>query len=341
MPVIISVSANEAKSDERLPDTDGDGIIISSGKYPALGKKGTVWFYKHHLSVAGAHIYWREGYTGESPPPPPPPPPPPAPTDPDLAVRKTATDVFLRNRHLSLAFNDSGTIGAYSASPFPIDSLHGIKRGGFVFDPDGFASGQGNLHDVVLGGTPVELFNVGYVIGAQRVALTNARPLGRVQIPGGVLSTSEGANAVAGWSARTAEGLVISQTILLGPGDEYFETAILMTNFGTETLKDVRYMRSMDPDHDPVTFVTENRIVAKGRVEAKARSNGYRVYYDAGEDERASVAIFGFRNYDPFAVPEQPVGFGVTADQPINMLFRLGDLAPGRSATFSFATGLI
>lgn len=329
-------------------DNDGDGKVklVSKSLTGEDGKvypKGSTIMRCPDAPIVHADRPYCYVGSGEAcpVPAPPPPPPPPVDADPLLAVFQTATDVFLRNRHLSLAFNNSGTIGAYSASGFPIDSLNGIKRGGFVFDPDGFGEGAGNLHDVVLGGTPVELFNVGYVVGGEQKALTNARPLGLVEIPGGELTSSRGANAVAGWNGRTAEGLEVSQTIIVEPGKPFFTTNILMTNFGRETLCDLRYMRSMDPDHDPATFVTENRIISASRVEAKARGNGYRVYYDAGVDARASVAILGLRNYDSFAVPAQPVGFGVTADQSINILFRLGDLSPGRSTALSFRTGLV
>lgn len=46
----------------KLPDNDGDGIIVSSGKIAVLGPKGTQWVFKEE-TADGQYIYWPLGYT--------------------------------------------------------------------------------------------------------------------------------------------------------------------------------------------------------------------------------------------------------------------------------------
>lgn len=149
--------------------------------------------------------------------------------------------------------------------------------------------------------------------------------------------------------------LFVRQTITLKNTKSYFTGDIVLKNKGTDTLKKIYYMRTLDPDNDVSSggsFTTMNKIAyqlpnAGNKTLVTATGTFYRnAYLGLGtKDCQAKcyvvqVGLFptgDLQNiYDGTAGGYQYVD-SLRGDVAIGLLFKVGDLAPGDSTTFSYA----
>jgi len=156
--------------------------------------------------------------------------------------------------------------------------------------------------------------------------------------------------------------LEVTQDVSLGHNDVYFRTRVTIRNKGRTTLQDVRYGRSCDPDNTQDMgghYATTNQIestLASGdsfaSVSATSKKND--PYYKRA----GSSAQLTYVSSDPRAIaalgksglhPTQGVytsevntpqrkGTSAHRDAWIGMFFKLGNMAPGASTTFTFDT---
>lgn len=299
MPTITSINPNVAQSDTLLTGKVA-GQITSSGSYPALGPKGTIWFYKPDLSTDGAYIYWRDGYAGEvTPPPPPPPPPPPV---PDTTAVMAGGSAFLQNDRLSVGINEAGNLVAKAVPPAGIRyaSALGAKTVGLcLVQPDG------SLFDYINdSGTKFDQFMVSR--GASD--WTNARYLGLVEIVGGVLSVADGA---ATYSAKTPDGVPLSIRYTL-------DRAALVMQFSLGAPANLLY--STDPDLEWYRVFGTNYGVTSntplpGAIEGSTSKRKLRI-----EGAGGIPVITNGRTYDDALLKAATAP--IKADRSIGLLFK-------------------
>lgn len=133
-----------------LPDSDGNGEIVSSGKIAVLGKKGQVWLYKGQ-NANGTYLYWPKGYEAPvEPTPPAEPTPPPAPVYKpfDALDIKAPTIVEGRVRTNSMEFKTSASNKSWDQGQTVTgkSAVYKLKDKAVVLDGITFADMQ--LNDV-------------------------------------------------------------------------------------------------------------------------------------------------------------------------------------------------
>ncbi len=262
-------------------------------------------------------------------------------------------EIFLQGQYLSLGINGSGTLGTRATAPvgFVTDAVNGYIRLGLVGDTDGFGKGAAPTRDAMLAGTPVESFSIGYDIGAKHYTSVNSERNGKSEVAGGV-SSDLSSNGVgkAGWTGATTEGVKVAQTMSLADGAKYIKVDVTLTNTTGKAVADLRYMRSIDPDHG-AGFDTVNTVIeqggdgANGALIAAYASSGKTPLFYYTADDRAKVSTFkGYVNENPDAAATFDTapaeGYSLKGDNAININFGLGTLAAGRSTTFTFYMGI-
>jgi Ca2+-binding RTX toxin-like protein len=268
-------------------------------------------------------------------------------------------NIYFRNDYLSVGISPAGSLGSTLPAP-----------GGFPADPSTFyinTPWQGELglygdginpsaSDVVLPGTPIDSFTVGH----DGSSFTNDILQGTVQIPtlsGSIKDKSTATQDKALWSGKTADGLKVDQTITMNPDDHYLTVKVTLTNTSASTMLDVRYLKSLDPDHsDNVTGspATDNLIFAQS-----GNAHGVAAYIPTDAGAFGSTPVFLYAKdahatasfltgsgvlvdtnaYDNANLTGQPQGAQQVVDSGINLLFQVGDLAPGAHTTITYYYG--
>lgn len=266
------------------------------------------------------------------------------------------SEVILGGNYLEVGISKSGSFGTKNTT----DDFHATYSGiGLAVDGDGFDSGKSpTTGDFFLPGDPEESFTVGYKLGSSSpttVVFSNAERMGISEIPMNTKDTTEGELLSAVSSGKTIDSnLEISQKITFKVDNKFFKNTLTYTNTGAETLYDVRYMRSFDPDQDRTyqgTPVTYNTVLenfpqnSRAIVRASGAVTKEPVFF-ISTDPRARASSFGFSNRDPYdAEAYQADGSllkkgEVLEDQAIAITFALGNLAPGESVNFEYYTSL-
>lgn len=261
------------------------------------------------------------------------------------------SEVFVQNDFLGVAINGSGTIGTQARAPtaFVTDAVNGYFRLGLIGDTDGFGKGKAATRDAMLGGLPVEGFSVGYGSGGKTYVATNMERIGVTDIKGATTDLSSGDVAAVGWSGATAQKVGVSQVVTMGDDAKFMRFEVTLTNNSGADITDLRYMRSIDPDHGP-GFNTVNTVVEQGGdgadgalVAAYAAGTSTPLFYYTADD-RARVSSYGLDDHDPYAKAAyesaQSEGFKENADKAIHVDFGLGTLAAGQSTTVVFYLGI-
>jgi Ca2+-binding RTX toxin-like protein len=223
---------------------------------------------------------------------------------------------------------------------------------------DGFsAGGTGSpprSGDFFLPGTDVEGYVIGFNVGSDRTNFVQDELGGNNQIGATTANNSSGSTNSAITSATFSGpgGSVVTfqQVISFDSQDSFFKTEITVTNSGSVTLEDFRYMRTMDPDQDADLsglFETHNDVVSNPTgtvVTAIAQAKGPNSQIDINlisTDGSARASNFGFQNTNVFASEAfaSPVDAGGNdANTAITLTIDFGDIAAGASVTKSFFT---
>ncbi|MDD1453146.1 Ig-like domain-containing protein [Sphingomonas sp. H160509] len=170
------------------------------------------------------------------------------------------------------------------------------------------------------------------------------------QIADGATSAQSSGNTMtAAWNGMTAEKVKIDQVMSLADDANFVRVDITLTNQTGAAMDNVRYMRTIDPDHGP-SFTTINTIIeqggdgADGALIAAYAAKGSTPFFYYSADDRAKVSTYGLKNYDPYAAAAyttaQSEGFSKAADESININFDIGTLAAGATTTVTFYFGI-
>ena len=273
-------------------------------------------------------------------------------------------EVFLGGNYIELGLSSVGSFGTSSGKPE--DFVGGTPPGshprsvGLTYDVDGFGTGTDTALDFYVPDNPEERWSVGFNeaknggFSALNGPAGNATTLSNASVTDGSIG-----NTLTGTSAATVDGaLKVVQVHTFKVNDSFYKTTVTLTNVSTETLKNVEFMRSFDPDgtrsvggSNTTVNTVGGQIPTEGYALVTAASlegdaydvlTGSRaVIFFYSKDPRATVYAKGFTNSNPYDFDDlaQATGYTTTADDAIGIVFRAGNLAPGASATFSYYTG--
>ncbi len=285
-------------------------------------------------------------------------------------------NAFLKGNYIRLGLTSNAAFGSTVAAPpgFVLPGsdakntpLCNLGKIGFVADAgkDGWNIGTPPyIGEYFLPGTPEE----GWAVSMNGIDYNNNRSpefisanstdycQSGTQIPGSFSSFLDLPDKqVAEWEG-IIDGLKIQKRITLPKEKLYFITEVKFINTTTSIIRDVYYMRNVDPDNEVVptgSFITNNRIdfqnpFSQNKALVSARGDEYSSYLGLGTiDCRAKVCIKGglgfLVNRSPLDVyngvpPRQSaLNDRSLVDAAIAISFRLGDILPGDSVRFAFA----
>ena len=150
-----------------------------------------------------------------------------------------------------------------------------------------------------------------------------------------------------------ASTLAIKQTIVLKKTKSYFTVSVTFRNTGTDTLRRIYYMRTVDPDNEASvtgSFTTKNKIAFQppnpfNKTLVTATGTTYNAFLGLGTKACDSKCFYLSSGLTPTAgllqTFNQTAGYNyqdsATADVGIGIVFRIGNLAPGDSTTIAYA----
>ena len=283
-------------------------------------------------------------------------------TQPESPRGPYAPDIFLQGTFIEVGVNDAGTYGSTTPAPAGFHPRMGSGNLGFVADWE--MNGWDNSSapgipfysgDYFLPGGPWEGFLVSYTLatGARYVERNYGAnsEFGIVPIPAEIANTSAGGTQSSTWAGIMAEGgqsLRVDQETFFEVGEARFFAEVTLTNTGTETLLNVEYARSLDPDQEQNltgNFTTLNWVshptgAVTGFTEAVAIGLVYgvplalRLYHP-----NAVASINGnWPLEDPATTLDSPFQPTEAApfeeDWALEVAVRFPSLAPGASETF-------
>jgi hypothetical protein len=259
-----------------------------------------------------------------------------------------SSNAFLKGNFVEVGIAPCGSYGSSVGAPA---GYHPRGRGtqlGFVADPgkDGWDVGNPNyVGDYFLPGSPEE----GWGLTINGTNYNNNQICMESAIPGSIINySSSAAENSATWQGSVS-GLTINAKTAIPLNNVFFTTTVTITNTSGSTINNIFYMRNVDPDHGVPTpgaggtSNTTNCIVsqnpnASNKVLVSATVGGN--YLGLGSlDARARVAHGGFSNRNAEYI-WNATGLNAagcqTADAAIAISFKVGNLAPGEKATFSY-----
>jgi len=274
--------------------------------------------------------------------------------------------IFLGGNYIELGIRTNNDIGKFGADTNPgglftgrTNAANSVITGiGLVADADGFFNGAALNIDYFMPGTPEEGFYAGYKIGGLEVTGKNFGT--------SVTNTSAGNLLSADVSGSIGSGVLeVVQSISFGVNDKYFKNTVTLTNNSSNSIDEVRFMRSMDPDNtvdkdgsykttntidytfaagDNLAVVSAKSSIGDTYYNSASNNQSVIVYYST--DNRAKVGI-GTSGLSPSGIYDAnvysnsyPKGSLLNVDSYISIAFDAGTLAPGESATFVYFTVL-
>jgi len=265
-----------------------------------------------------------------------------------LKAQVISGNAFMQGTYVEIGIAPCGSFGSSIAPP---TGFHPTEFGlGFVADADrdGWNTGSPNYcGDYFLPGTPEE----GWAIQIDGIAYNNNQVCSEEGIIGSISNYSETSDEISVNWEGAVNGLSVRKEVVLPVDSLYFISTVTLTNTTSDTLRDVYYMRNVDPDQEQNwsgDYATTNAVVDQNpnppcNVALVSASGGtYGCYLGLGTKHAdARVTIGGFSNRSPYdvwhGVGELQQSGSITNDVAISLAFNLGDLAPGERKTFAYA----
>lgn len=275
-------------------------------------------------------------------------------------------DLFLGGNYIELGISNVGSFGTPSNKPD--NFVGGTPPGahpnsvGLSYDSDGFGTGTAPSLDFYVPDAPEERWSVGFNdskyagFSALNGNSGNAANLSNVS-----LSDSSAGNTLSGtFTATVDNSLKVKQVHSFDVNDSFYKTEVTLTNTTSTKLTNVEFMRSFDPDgtrsvggSNTTTNIVGGQFATQGYTLVTASSlvgDAYNTLtgnlaaafiYTKG-DPKAIAYTGGFSNSNPYDYDDlgQEKGYSTSRDDAIGIIFRVGDLAPGASITFSYYTGV-
>ena len=284
--------------------------------------------------------------------------------------------IFLGSDFIEVGVLPNGGFGADVIAP---ESFFGFNRTvddfyrqiGLYADIDGFYNETYDYrYDYFLPGIPEERWSIGFRRNGETYRASNGRKVSETELIQTRITNIS--NSTAGRVAVDSifnSDLLINQTYELKPTDRFLKVYVKLTNVGSESMENVRYQRSFDPDNgrdvgcEPYTRNTivkqlgpsKKAIVKAELQDADLKSNIGQIssipifYYTQAEEARVSIGDSSL--YDslvPFNPPygdrdwnSAPAeGSSIEGDFYIALTFNKSVLAPGESVNYTYYIAL-
>jgi gliding motility-associated-like protein len=274
----------------------------------------------------------------------------------NLPAQIVGGNCFIQGQYVELGIGPCGTFGTSINAPPGYHPRGGSSgnplRLGFVADQgkDGWSVGSPNYcGDYYVPGTPEE----GWGITVNGISYNNSLLCALSNVPGSITDYRNNGSIITGTWAGNMNGLAITSKTLVPVDKLYFLTEITLKNTTTDTLRDIYYMRNIDPDNEVTltgVYTTRNTIINQNpnpdnKAVVTAEGLQYGCFIALGtRDCRAKVTYGGFSNRNASAAwhcmfPHSCSGTN-TADIAISIAFQVGDLLPGRQTSLKFVNVL-
>lgn len=263
---------------------------------------------------------------------------------------------FIQAQFVELGIGPCGTFGTTVDAP-PGYHPRGGSSGnplklGFIADQgkDGWAVGNPNYcGDYYVTGRPEE----GWGISMDNKHYNNNLLCAESDVPGKIIEYRNDGTFITGTWQGEIDGLTIKAKTYVPLNKLYFLTEVTLKNTTKDTIRNVYYMRNIDPDNEVTltsNYVTRNAIINQNpNVENKAVVTAEGLVYGCfialgTRDCRAKVAYGGFSNRrasDAWNCQGSHLCNGTnTNDIAITISYNLGNLAPGQQTSFKFVNVL-
>ncbi|MEH2080425.1 MAG: DUF4347 domain-containing protein, partial [Nostoc sp.] len=270
-------------------------------------------------------------------------------------------DVFLGGEFIELGVRgNAGFFGTAASKPADFFGTSARSNIGLSIDPDGYQTGSTFSYDVFLPGTPYEGWSIGYQQSGTTYSLENAGGnTPTIQIASTTTADTSAGNILAATvTSNTTQNVSVVQTYSFDYTQDYWKTAVTITNNSATAINNLRYARAYDPDNGKdasgggytTTNTIVNTIAADGKVilSAQVPSSdlsfsiyGARPSYFISFDPSARASIGGsIGSTVANSLLVGTKGQTVTSDTAIALWFDIGTLAAGASKTVQFYTGL-
>ena len=262
---------------------------------------------------------------------------------------------FIQAKYLELGIGPCGVFGTTINAPpgyHPRGELDNSLRLGFVADhgKDGWNVGTPNYcGDYYVPGTPEE----GWGITMNGQDYNNNLLCDISEIQGSITRYANDGVTITGMWQGMINGVEITSKTSVPIDKLYFLTEVTMRNVSLDTIRNLYYMRNIDPDNEVTLtgdYNTLNTIVSQNpnidnRAIVTAEGLVYGCFIGLGtRDCRARVAWGGFSNrsaQDAWNCTSEHQCMGsLNDDIAITISFKLGDLAPGRQVSLKFVNVL-
>ncbi|MBF0105567.1 MAG: hypothetical protein HQM16_09610 [Deltaproteobacteria bacterium] len=280
----------------------------------------------------------------------------------------TTGDVFLGGDYIEVGISKYGSFGTTTGQAKPA-GFYGTATYNYIgmsTNAAGFGVAPDYRIDYFIPGSPEERWVVGYKISGTPTTASNAFLMNTTGITDNTVTNDSTGTTLKATSIGTLNSkLKITQVIQFEASYKFFYVTVTLQNIGTtDSLDNVRYMRSFDPDNTVLqsgSYTTHNEILythaagdGKAVVSANTANNASDPIYLAtasrspivfySSDTRAKVSTFGFANTDPYTTlaydTAKAKGTVEDGDQAITLTVDVGTLAPGESDSFVYFSSL-
>jgi len=295
-----------------------------------------------------------------------------------LQAQQSEGCIFLQGDFVEIGIAPNGAFGTPADAPAgyhsrptplfnslynPVTSLYAARSNalGFVADygKDGWTTGNpAYFGDYFMPGTVQEGFTI-QVNGVKSNAWSNNyQTFGSTGytglLTGGNISYTATSTEKRGvWQGAVGD-LVIRQTIALKNTKSYFTANVLLKNNGVDTLRNIYYMRTVDPDNEvsiTSSFTTKNKIAYQlpntyNKTLVTATGQSYPSSYLGLGTKDCQARCFILRtglladaDLESIYVlhPNYMYADSSVNDVGIGLVFNIGNIPPGDSTTFSYA----
>ena len=183
-------------------------------------------------------------------------------------------NVFLGGNYMEIGINKRGSFGSTAApTPFENWNFNNYDKGtklGLTSNSNGWGyENELTAGDFFVPGTPEERYILSYRIGEKEyninvAYLNNSYNASDWKVEPTVTDTTEGNNLSAKVTGITKENVTLNIYYAFNVDSLHYTTKVKIINNNEEEIKDVRFVRSFDPDQDQWlygTYKTYNKVI--------------------------------------------------------------------------------
>lgn len=288
-----------------------------------------------------------------------------------ISGKNTSGDRFIGGNYIELGISSIGSFGSVGSAPSNFHNTDSnllpqtTNRIGMIANENGWYSGiKSKTNDFFMPGTIDEGWTVG-INGSSKAyaSAANTATSRKINIDDNFSTDfiyNEKKEVIGALTTGTIFNgkIKVTQEVYLGVNDQLYTTKVKLENISGEVLRDVRYMRSFDPDQNSYSsYDTHNYVQNVPGVSAKVTAYGKIndapfIFYAADSRATAGYAlngtsyVFAFndiyneKGYMNSANNSDLSGTRTYMDGDIFLYFDLGTLEAGQSADLTYYSSL-